>query len=329
MGLATALRAGIHGIRAHIPPGTEIVTDEPGYLKLYEPARNLEWMLAVRPDLRMDLREAHRDDLRRHAQQYARRMFEDVFVQMRTDTSTRPRTDDPDWSPLVELEHVTVGPAPGLRVVHRMFYQPGREILLGHLVIPLPDGVFEARVAAGDGNTGYRESILLLKHPPTPPAKFHPQSEYDDPRYDANFRDHPLSRVRAALRELHEVWGLEALTAPTPQVDGPVDLPHLGCAIVPPPRFVLLDTPADHARFVRVSFCTTDGCDEFVVSSAQPGATPDTFERVLSDARGRAFRVALRKGPGRPFSEADAELDAAARSLRFTTPPPRPWWKLW
>jgi hypothetical protein len=49
-----------------------------------------------------------------------------------------------------------------LSVVHRVAYEHGLELVMGHLLVPLRSGLFEFRViAANKGPTGIRESQLF------------------------------------------------------------------------------------------------------------------------------------------------------------------------
>jgi len=149
-----------------------------------------------------------------------------------------------------------------------------------------------------DRQTGVRESVLSIIETTRDPGRFSEanpfggmrQSNYDDPRHDAQFPQHCLSRVRAALGALRETWKLE-VRARSPEVTaGEHELSDLACAIVPPPRFVrepsMGPKMSPKGVFRRVSFCTTDGIDSFFRRAAQELA-----------ARNRAGTRARSRGP--------------------------------
>jgi hypothetical protein len=213
----------------------------------------------------LDLQEAHRADLHAALERHARHMFDQLFAQTH-DSSSTARTADASWSPLVDVEHHVIDGVPALRTVHRMQYERGREMVMGHLLVPLRDGLFEMRVLAVDTMTGFRESAMLIKRTSPDGPQFLTQPEYDDPANDELFPRHSLSRVRAALRTLRAEGDLRVLAKPAAPVAGEVTLRRLGCALVPPPRFV--HTPSDDGmreKFGRVSFCGTDGVETFLV----------------------------------------------------------------
>ncbi len=141
------------------------------------------------------------------------------------------------------------------------------------MLIPITHGIYAFSAYSRAAMTGMKESILtdqlLSKHsfddtkdPKSAiKAALAPldQKEIDNPDHDAIFTDHPLSRVRSALR-----WfvGLEkpvlAITQPMPaSISGPLELAGVGVSIIPPPRY--LPTPQrdnivhDLVGFMRVS----------------------------------------------------------------------------
>ena len=48
-------------------------------------------------------------------------------------------------------------------VVHRMLYEPGREQIMGHVLVPVRTGLVEFRLLAGSRLTGVRESLLVAR----------------------------------------------------------------------------------------------------------------------------------------------------------------------
>ncbi|MEI8257808.1 MAG: hypothetical protein WCJ30_19200, partial [Deltaproteobacteria bacterium] len=101
------------------------------------------------------------------------------------------------------------------------------ETVMGHLLVPTREGMVEFRAIAKAGVTGMRETTLLGQalnaSPAEGPAEVMARLGtrfYDDPAHDAQFPDHPLTRVRSALRWLTTESGL-AVSAPA--VTEPLD----------------------------------------------------------------------------------------------------------
>ena len=284
------LAQGRLGLTLALPPGVEVQADRPHSAELVggEPAE--KWWLFHWPGRRFDLSTEHWDDLRAHAEHHARAMFEVAFAGQDHPQDAKPRTADPSWSPLVDFERIELDGAAALQSVHRMVYDAGRDVMLGHLLVPLSSGLFEARVLTVDTMTGVRESALMLVfadqegkgleelHGSIDPRRF------DDPEHDAKFPDHCLSRARASLRWMREASRVQAGWTPVPA--GEVELPEVGCALVPPPRFVLETQDDGRASFERVSFCGTDGVDQLFVAHDAKARIPD------ADAEGWAERHA-------------------------------------
>src|SRR4051794_14780565 len=102
------------------------------------------------------------------------------------------------------------------------------ELVMGHLLVPLQGGLFEARPFGQGRNpvTGVRESALMILRGT---QGFLSQAEYDDPAHDAQFPDHPVSQVRHALRSLMTAWDL-CVTRPAPlPATREIFLSQLGC----------------------------------------------------------------------------------------------------
>lgn len=258
--LLADLHFGVRGVRLSLPALREL-EDGPGYAGLVDEATSIQWAFSFGVGHVLDLSEAHRETLRRRGAWIARAMFEQVFPQIaRGRPGAKLRTAEGDWSPVIDFHPVVIDGAPALRHLHRMSYMAGHELVMGHLLIPTPQGLFEARALAGANSTGYRESTLLAQRPADQP--FPAQSEYDDPALDAVFPQHPLSRVRAALDGLRGQWGLKVLNPGPPAPFGELNLPQMGCAFTPPRGFAPLSpaTP-DSLALRRASFCNTDGLD--------------------------------------------------------------------
>lgn len=243
MTLREALASGEAGVRWSAPASLAWREGSPVVAVADDATFGVTWFVRRMP-WPIDLRPAHDEALRGDFEADARRDFEAAFrPPAEGDTFGRkePRTADPAWSPIVDFEPVQVDGARALRVVRRLAYQPGNEVLSGALLAPLASGYVEFAALCRAGTTGMRESVLLAKQRVTGgdgEGKFPPQSAYDDPALDAVFADHPLSRVRAALRWLLGEAGLR-VTAPAAVVPvGEVVLDEPGCAVVPPPRFL-------------------------------------------------------------------------------------------
>lgn len=274
MQMIESLQTGQFGVELRLPSHLHVRSDEEQRAELVDESNGVMWRFFFFPDLHLDLCEEHRADLRRSLEWYARSMFDDVFRQRdHMDGRSPPRTTDPSWSPLVDVEHLSIGGARALRTVHRMTYEPGSEIIMGHLLIPLRRGLFEARTVCGDQMTGYRESVLIDRRmgerPPSSKEDIQrlmaglQQSDFDDPRHDDVFPQHSLSRTRAAIRWLCTESELHLTELPSPFEHGEVELSHLDCVLVPPPRFAyeLPGGPSQEGSFCRVSFCGTDGVE--------------------------------------------------------------------
>lgn len=267
------LAAGRFGARMTVPEHLTIANETERMLDAVDPASGVHWTFFYFPDLHFVLDDDAADagTLRAGLEQHARLMFDTFFAEHPPEGAgpfamDRPRTADPDWSPLVEATPVQLGATPALRVLHRMAYQPGREVMLGHLLVPLAGGLFEARAIAHDEVTGMRESVIMVKQG----RDAHPgQADFDDPALDDTFPQHCLSRVRAALRWLEHDSGLTC-DAPAPRrAHGETVLAAQGCALVAPPRFVHRPGGGSEACFVRVAFCGTDGLEHFIVTCAE------------------------------------------------------------
>jgi hypothetical protein len=166
--LDDALRRGDLGVRFAIPQHLKVLESTPAMVHARDVADGVEWWLFFEPGVHLDLAPAHHGDLAAALEHYGRAMFEqlhedgrDADADAEADRDRRPRTADPSWSTMVDIEPVTLDTAPALRTVHRMAYEPGREVVMGHLLVPLRRGLFEIRVLASDSLTGVREALLV------------------------------------------------------------------------------------------------------------------------------------------------------------------------
>jgi hypothetical protein len=182
-----------------------------------------------------------------------------------------PQPVNPLWTPVVDIEYLNIKGTDALKTVHRMSYRPGNEMIMGHILLPVQQGLFEGRAIAVDRETGYRESTLMMPILQNLDAieeiKNIPRPDFEDPIHDSQFPEHCLSRNRSALRWLcNNLCITESLSV---QEHGEIELCHLGCFITPPPRFVIDPSVTDSSMtqgFKRVSFCGTDGVEEFIVN---------------------------------------------------------------
>lgn len=271
MSLLADLSSGSRGVRFTVPPELAPVAPDDRPDVLYTPDRSLCWQFFFNR-LTLDARPQHLDLLLRDAHRCARDVFINYSSTLEQD---RPlRTDDPTWSPLVEITPTELRGAPALTAVHRMSYQPGNELVMGHLLVPVRAGLFEIRLLARADMTGIRESMLTAPvlsaasaagEDPIAAAKRLNQAYFDDPAHDARFPDHPLSRIRAKLAWLLEHSDLEVTDPDDPPDDGELAFDDLGYAFVPPPRYRQVDLGNSYLQFARFSFTPTDGVHELSV----------------------------------------------------------------
>ncbi len=189
-----------------------------------------------------------------------------MFVRGHFETET-PRTADPNWSPLVELDYANIREATGLVVVYRSAYDTGNEVVVGELLVPLVSGLMMFSARSRASTTGVRETVLAeraMRQGIKPlEAMAIAQEEIDDPRVDEEFYAHPLSVIRAAMRWLRYDADMEVLSPMEPRANGEILLPSAGCAVVLPPRYVL--TPALSGMM--------SGSIEMVTRVSPPGAS--------------------------------------------------------
>lgn len=288
-----------------------------------DPDRKVTWLLRVFP-WPLDLRRSFDDVLRTDLEADARHLFEQAFKPIAwppgSEEKSSPRTADPRWSPIVDVEPVRVGEAPALRVVRRITYQPGNEVLSGSLLVPLAQGFAELAAIARAGQTGLRESVLMLKRPGGPPTKpkvtFLSQAEYDDPVHDALFAEHPLSLVRGALHWLLADAGLEVTAPAVEPPEGEHVIEAAGCAVILPPRYLfvsreLMPMPPTLASFVRV------GLGEAPLRLLDVWRLAD---RLSGRDRGRALKRLAVENTERWIEEGVSDLDQEAEIVAVDGP---------
>lgn len=292
--MLTDLAVGRLGLTLDLPPGVEVEADRPHSAEVVAGDPALKWWLFHWPGRRMDLSAEHFEHLRAHAEHHARDMFELTFAQQDNPEGAQPRTAR-GWSPLVDFERIDLDGTTALRSVHRMLQRPGREIMLGHLLVPLASGLFEARVVTADTMTGVRETALMMLFsqqdgkPLDELAGSIDPRRFDDPQHDEKFPEHCLSQARASLRWMEGKTAVRDGWRPTPQREA--ELPESACALVPAPRFVRVNQEGPRATFERVSFCGTDGVDQLVVEYEPKLRIPQTDVEGWAEHRARHIHL--------------------------------------
>lgn len=230
--LRAALRSGEHGLRWCFPETAEVVEEGERLLVLRDEAAEVMWHVTL-SSLPFALDDA--DALRRDLEASARAAFDEAWRPPGPEDPPRiRRTEDPAWSPLIEHATLDVDGGRALRLVRRITYQPGNEIIAGHLVVPTAHGHADVCALARAGLTGVRESIVTMMRDDGVPAPG-TQAEYDAPALDARFPEHPLTIVRRALAALPDTIAVtDAMEAPPAEAV----LDEAQCALVPPPRYV-------------------------------------------------------------------------------------------
>ncbi|HEY7372530.1 MAG TPA: hypothetical protein VIF57_10260 [Polyangia bacterium] len=276
MGLFETLRDGALGVELAFPPAV-VPSDETdtSFQFVGGPRAEIGWWLFSFPNVSLDLSDAGWPTLKRDIDRQTRALFEQMFRghDMTPEARARgPRTNDPTWSPLVEAERISIDGGSALYVLHRMTYQPGSEILMGHLLIPCAQGLVETRWVTTARVTGMRETVWTARkmQASSVEAAFeHPgQAVFDDPALDADFPDHPLSIAREARRWLAKEVRVRVLRSAARTERTESELPAVGYALVPPPRFAEPVTLGrgrgrSWARWSRASFSGSDGVDWF------------------------------------------------------------------
>lgn len=248
MSFQNDLYAGILGVSLTLPDTFEVIKKDRRSLAAKDRDHEVVWHVRALP-WPFDLRPSFDEELRADIEADARWLFESAFEPAEwppgSGKKLSPRTKDPAWSPIVDFERVEVDDEPALRVVRRVAYQPGKELLCGSLIVPHEQGFMELTAFARASQTGFRESVSMLveRDGASDKGALPPQAQFDDPALDERFPDHPLSRVRRALRWLIEDAGLEVIEPlDEPSEDEEEDdeqaVEEACCAVSLPPRFL-------------------------------------------------------------------------------------------
>lgn len=111
-------------------------------------------------------------------------------------------------SKFVELHLIAVDGQPSVQSIIKSPQQPTGMTYVGSIIVPFRDFSFVVKVQCQErGMTGMREAMILngilakgdvARDGSGLPVGFSP----DDPKYDAKFPKHPLSRLRIVLRHM-------------------------------------------------------------------------------------------------------------------------------
>lgn len=244
MSLGRALARGTCGVRWR--PGRDLQQVEDGEHEALWRAADGCMVRALRSPLPfgLDGDDALDPVLRADLEASARAAFVAHWAARPPAERGRCRTDDASWSPVIEARGLALCGGAALRVIRRVAYAPGDELVVGHVVVPVVDGHVDLQLLAGARTTGMRESLLLetrmrMGQPLPADGGALAQAELDRPDADARFPQHPLSIVR---RRLDALIGAGELAVPHPAPPPPREsrLEPAGCTIVAPPRFRLV-----------------------------------------------------------------------------------------
>ncbi|CAN5704055.1 hypothetical protein BH09MYX1_BH09MYX1_16690 [soil metagenome] len=290
--LADELSVGAHGITFALPSTIELNTHERTSVRGIDRRTGVGWSFYVFPGMHLDLAAAHEALLRRDVGRHAGYLLDamtraDVAAGRDVPETTSPR------SALIALARASVDGADAITILHRMVLRPGREIVMGHLLVPLAAGLFEARWVASTNQTGYRETVLFERAKRragmdadgalTAATSATSTIDYDAEAEDAAFPAHPLTMARSARRWILDDAGI-TVQAPAPaRTQAEQVVAPLGMAFVPPPRFVRDDF--DATLFRRLSLAGTDGVEMLMVD---PGGSAERLaDHVVGEARSR------------------------------------------
>ena len=250
MGFIDDLKQGLPGVRFAIPDSWKVQEQQDRRAVLLDEEHKVGWHIIHAPwraDFRQEFFEAQRRDIERHARYGYEQHYHQIQVQQGTQ---RPpvRTADPEFSPLISVEHVMVDGVESLFILRRVAYEPILEAVVGNILIPLGNGLLDITVFQHSQQTGYRESQLLTLALQQNPGEGVPkvrrklgQAHFDDPAHDDKFPTHPLTCVRKAVRWLlaqkQDVLAVTNPQAALPPVGAELELSQIGCAIKVPPRY--------------------------------------------------------------------------------------------
>ncbi len=258
MGFIDDLKKGLPGLKLAIPDSWRVQDEQERRAVLIDAEHRVGWHIVHAPwraDLRPENFAEHKRDLERHA----RYSFEQQYhqIQLQTQPGQQPpprppvRTSDPEFHPLIQAEYITVCGQPALFTLRRVAYEPVMEAVVANILIPVATGVVDITAFQHTQQTGYRETNLLnhalQKYPGEGPQKLARrlgQAHFDDPANDAQFPQHPLTCVRAAVRWLLSLSKDQLdITSQAPELPAPgseVELPSVGVAIRMPPRYAMI-----------------------------------------------------------------------------------------
>lgn len=290
MAFKETLESGALGLTLRFPDDWKVAADEEHHLQIVDYSRGALWWVFFVPELNMDLTGPF-GTITERVEQHTRFMFNTAY-EADSIKHNRPRTDDPEWSPLIDCDEIMLKPkVQALQILHRMHYRPGRETILGHIILPRAAGLVEARVLTVDEQTGLREALLtasLLDSSGVPADDFIPPTQrvLDSADHDPSFAEHCLSRARGAMRWLHEDADLEVGPEKLIEPSGVNKMREIGASIAPPPGFYRV---ASHpGLFTRSVFGATDGFEQFFVEQHSMQFQPGDLATVAKD---RTLRI--------------------------------------
>ena len=250
MGFIDDLKQGLPGVRFAIPDGWKLQEQQDRRVVLLDEEHKVGWHIIHAP-WRADFRKEFATEQRRDIERHARYGFEQHYHQIQVQQGTqRPpvRTTDPEFSPLISVETITVDGVEALFILRRVAYEPILEAVVGNILIPLANGLLDITVFQHSQQTGYRENQLLTLALQQNPGEGLPkvrrklgQAHFDDPSHDDKFPTHPLTCVRKAVKWLlgqsKDVLTITNPAPALPAVGAEIELPKLGCAVKIPPRY--------------------------------------------------------------------------------------------
>jgi len=122
----------------------------------------------------------------------------------------------------VETYQLEVAGLPAVRTIVKFPQQPSGMTYVGSLTIPRRDFSFVIQAVCEEhGMTGMREAMLAARD------GISDSIEFDNPKYDADFPDHPVSRTREWLDQLETSVTVDdavrqSVPFPLPGVDAPI-----------------------------------------------------------------------------------------------------------
>ncbi|MFE3515157.1 hypothetical protein [Streptomyces sp. NPDC059166] len=135
---------------------------------------------------------------------------------------------------LIEASVKTLGGLPALRQILKvpLPQQPSGQVFIGSYTVPRRDCSTVVKIQAPErGRTGMREALVMAKVGPDAYFRPHPYAPdvqgglpfhvADHARWDEEFPDHPLTRVRRTLAALVEAVTVEPAFASRPPFAGP------------------------------------------------------------------------------------------------------------